>query len=83
MNQGDLIALQFRMKHTRNGTQKRGLIDSYPELKGWAISRVKNLLNTATELSTGKKRTRHVRVGGRWITVERKIQFKGLELAIL
>jgi hypothetical protein len=74
MTEGKLIALQFRMAHARTGAQRRALIDSYPELKGWAITRVRALLNTAVKLSTGKNRMRRVRIRNHWITVERKIQ---------
>jgi len=74
MTKYDLVELQYRLKFTVNGEQKRKVIDRFPEIKGWSIERVKTLLDTAVELSTGKKRKRVVCVGGRYITVERKIK---------
>lgn len=51
MNQTDFIGLEYRLRHARS---KKGVIDSYPELKGKTIKEVMGLIATNTMIMTGK-----------------------------
>jgi hypothetical protein len=55
----DLVALKYRLKHAVTREQRRKVIDSFPELRGWPISRVRGILK-ADRILQGKR-------GPRWL----------------
>lgn len=54
MTKFDFIGLEYKLKHALTNKNKRIIIDSYPDLKGKSLQKVKKLIAVNKMLMTGK-----------------------------
>lgn len=54
MDRYDLVALKIKLEHCKTSTQRRHVIDEYPEIKGWSTTRVNDVILMDKALEAGR-----------------------------